>query len=347
MMPRQAIQNFSFCDLAQFLNEAGEKPFRAGQIWEWIYQKGVRDFGAMTNLPAALRARLDSEFIIYEPKNIETLTSRDGTRKFLFELDDGERIESALIPTAKRNTLCVSSQAGCKFKCAFCASGMKGFKRQLSCAEILSQILYVKNHGHGQPLTHIVFMGVGEPLDNYDRVLGSIRTINFPQGLGIAARRITISTCGLIPQMKRLTEENLQIELSVSLHGYDDASRRQLMPVSRTYPIKELIKACRDYIKATNRQITFEYILIKDLTCTPDAARALGGLLKGMLCKMNLIPVNQVREFPYGPPSRRDAVSFRELLIRQGIHATIRAPRGQDIAAACGQLRRASNQPKD
>jgi len=276
--------------------------------------------------------------------------SSDGTVKFLFTLYDGETIETVLIPTQSRTTVCVSTQVGCKFACRFCASGVDGWRRNLTCAEILEQILhakgYVKNHiepvsgfKHQANVTHVVFMGVGEPLDNYDQVLKAVRIINSPQAFGIAARRITISTCGLIPQIERLKTAGLQIELSVSLHGYNDAVRRQLMPVSSRYGLSDLITACREYSRATKRQITFEYILIKDLTCSKHAADALAHLLKGLLCKINLIPFNKVIESPYSSPSRREVLAFRQALQKKGIVATIRTPRGQDIEAACGQLR--------
>jgi len=326
-------------DLQTYVRDKGQKSFRAVQIFEWIFHKGVEDFQAMTNLPVSLRQALGEDFCLKQAVGVEEYASRDGTKKFVMTLHDGEKIETALIPTDKRLTLCISSQVGCKFACRFCASGMAGYQRNLTTAEILDQILTVRRRVKDRSITHIVFMGVGEPLDNYDNVLKSIRAINAPEGLHIAARRITVSTCGIVPGIKRLAGEGLQIELSVSLHGHDEASRAELMPVSQRYPLKELMPACRDYIKLTKRQITFEYILIRNLTCSDEAVRHLGPLLKGLLCKLNLIPYNPVAECAYQPPTKLEVLTFKTALSRRGIHATVRQPRGKDIAAACGQLR--------
>ncbi len=338
------FQDVSYPEFVQVIEQAGQPSFRAGQVFDWVYRKGARDFQAMTNLPEGLRSQLERMYRIGLLKAHRDLASTDGTRKFLFGLEDGEQVEAALIPGGKRLTLCLSSQVGCKFGCTFCASGMKGFQRHLRCAEMVEQLRAVNRHLGQKRLTHIVFMGIGEPLDNYDQVLKAVRLINAPQAFHIAARRITISTCGLIPQIRRLKQEGLQIELSVSLHGYDDESRRALMPVSRRYALSDLIAACQDYSRTTKRQITFEYILIKDLTCSRHAAASLARLLKGLLCKINLIPYNKVTESPYDPPARRETLAFRDALVKKGILATIRQPRGQDIGAACGQLRYKGNQ---
>jgi len=339
-MQQQDIRNLSLSELQAYLEEHGHKPFRAKQIFTWVYRQGVCNFNSMTNLPGALRQLLAQDFSLNDAQQAEQYVSRDGTKKYLITLADGAQIETALIPTSKRMTLCVSSQVGCKFACGFCASGIGGFKRHLTTSEILNQILYVQRRIKDRGISHVVFMGVGEPLDNYDNVIKSVRIINSPEGLGIAARRITISTCGLVPRIRQLAEENLQFELSVSLHGYDEVSRCMLMPVSKKHALGELMAACRDYIKRTNRQITFEYILIKGLTCSEEAARSLGLLVKGMLCKLNLIPYNPVSEFDFLAPTKLDVLSFKTLLSAQGVHATVRQPRGKDIAAACGQLRR-------
>lgn len=336
------IRNLSYQELLHYLEKSGERSFRATQIFEWIYQKGVKSFAGMRNLPKGLTRKLSEDFTLASLVAAKRQISKDGTTKFLFELCDHEKIETVLIPTATRTTVCLSTQAGCKFGCGFCASGIGGWRRNLTCGEILGQILCVKDAVSDKPLSHVVFMGMGEPLDNYDNVLKSVRVINSPHGLNIAARRITLSTCGLIPKIRKLAQEGLQFELAVSLHGYDDASRDCLMPVNKKYPVKDLITACREYVQATKRQITFEYVLIKDVTCTKGAAKMLGKLLKGMICKMNLIPYNKVGEFDYCPPSRKEILSFKESLSRFSVHATIRSPRGQDIAAACGQLRHAS-----
>ena len=338
-MHKRDICDLSYEELTAYLRSAGEASFRVSQIFEWIYQKQVQRFDKMSNLSSALQDLLKKEFTFSEPKILQKEISSDGTTKVLCELCDGEKVETVLIPSPKRVTLCVSTQVGCKFGCRFCASGIGGWKRNLSCAEILGQILYMKMIAGKRPLSHIVFMGVGEPLDNYDHLMKAVRIINSSKGMKIAARRITISTCGLIPKIKKLAVEGLQIELAVSLHGSDNISRNVLMPVNKKYPVNDLIAACREYHKATKRQITFEYILIKDVTCTEQAAKELRRLLKGLLCKINLIPYNPVSEFDHEAPSRNKIFAFKDRLGRYGIHATIRTPRGKDVSAACGQLR--------
>ena len=337
----QDIRNLSFEELSQYFESLGEKPFRAQQIYQWLYQRSVWSFDEMNNLPKPIRDRLKKDFILKKNEIAKKKVSPDGTTKFLFELDDREKIESVLIPTAKRTTACISTQAGCKFGCQFCASGLGGWARNLTCAEILTQVLQVKEESqkHKRPLSNIVFMGTGEPLDNFDSLMKAIRVINSAQGVHIGARHITISTVGLVPKIKELAKQNLQLELAISLHGYNDESRNKLMPVNRKYPFTDLIAACREYIQATKRQITFEYILIKDLTCTDEAAQELGKHLKGMLCKMNLIPYNPVQEFPHQTPSREEMTAFQSRLRKYGIHATLRTPRGREVSAACGQLR--------
>jgi len=336
---KRDIFDLSYKELMVYLESIGEASFRAAQIFEWIYQKQVQQFDQMSNLSFGLRAQMSKDFTFLKPAVLHKSISSDGTMKVLFELHDKEKVETVLIPTSTRATLCVSTQAGCKFGCVFCASGIGGWKRNLSCAEILSQILYMKRVACERRLSHIVFMGVGEPLDNYDNLIKAIRNINSPKGINIAARRITVSTCGLVPKIKKLAEEGLQIELAVSLHGSSNESRDCLMPVNKKYPVNDLIVACREYNKSTKRQITFEYILIKDVTCSEKAAKELGRLLKGLLCKVNLIPYNSVSEFDYEPPSRNKMFAFKNQLQRSGVHATIRTPRGKDVSAACGQLR--------
>ncbi|MCC6758988.1 MAG: 23S rRNA (adenine(2503)-C(2))-methyltransferase RlmN [Candidatus Omnitrophica bacterium] len=326
-------------DLEEDFRGIGEKAFRARQVFDWIYKKGATGFDAMTNLSPELRAKLKAKYSLAPPQVAAEHHSVDGTKKFLFSMTDREKVETVIIPSKTRATVCVSTQAGCKFGCKFCASGIGGWTRNLTAAEILTEILYAKAKSNLHPLSHIVFMGTGEPLDNYDNLMRAIRLINAPEGLGIAARRITVSTCGVIPKILQMATEGLQIELAISLHGYNDESRKVLMPVNKKYPMSDLIPACREYIKATKRQITFEYILIKDVTCSPEAVRELSLLFKGMICKMNLIPYNPVSEFDHKTPSREEMNDFVESLERAGIHATIRTPRGRDVSAACGQLR--------
>jgi 23S rRNA (adenine2503-C2)-methyltransferase len=291
----------------------------------------------MSDLSRNLRKKLQSEFTIFDLAVAKRLKSADGTEKFLFKLEDGNFIEAVIIPAAKRVTACISSQAGCKYRCSFCASGVSGFRRNLSAGEISQEVLLLKKH---QPVTHIVFMGTGEPLDNYENVLRAIRLINSKNGLNIGARRITISTCGVIPGIKKLAGENLQVELSISLHSADEKIRSQLMPVNKIYPLKVLITACKDYIAKTDRQVTFEYVLIKGLNSSLPEAKELGKIMKELkLCKVNLIPANCIKELGVDAPERKEILSFRDYLLKQGLVATLRRGRGEDIEAACGQLR--------
>lgn len=338
------IRNFSLEELTEHMQSAGENPYRAAQIFEWLYKKGACSFEAMLNLPPSLRQRLAEDFDLTPLAIAKKQVAKDGTTKFLFDLCDHEKIETVLIPTATRTTVCISTQAGCKFGCKFCASGIGGWKRNLTTAEILTQILHVKEEAgrHKKPLSHIVCMGTGESFDNYENLLKALRIVNDKRGINIGARRITISTVGIIPRIRQLAQENFQVELAVSLHGYNDESRNKLMPVNKKYPFAELMKACREYIKKTRRQITFEYILIKDMTCTEEAARELAKNLKDMICKLNLIPYNPVPEFPHKPPTHEEMLNVQKRLKSLGVHATLRTPRGSDIAAACGQLRHAS-----
>ncbi len=334
------VCGLTLTELTGQLKAQGEPAYRAVQVFDWIYKKLAFSWDEMSSLPKALREKLSTiaPFPVLIEKDVRL--SEDGTRKFLFSLFDGQLIETVFIPTEKRATLCISSQAGCKFACRFCASGLGGFKRQLTTGEIIAQVLWaMKECSDVAKVTHIVFMGVGEPFDNYDHVMKAVRLLNAPEGFQIAARRITISTCGVIDGIRRLSDEGLQIELSVSLHASSDAVRTELMPVNRKYPLRELMAACRAYAHKTDRQVTFEYILIKDVTCTDLAARELQVFLKGWLCKINLIAYNPVGEFTYKAPSKEEIVRFKALLEQKGIIATWRTPRGKDIAAACGQLR--------
>jgi len=308
MNKKENILNLLYSELVDYLQGLREKTYRATQIFEWIYQKGAWTFDEMKNLPNEFRDKLKQKYQIKPFQIIKKQISQDGTTKFLFQLEDGEKIETVLIPSSKRTTICLSTQAGCKFGCNFCASGIGGWQRDLSTAEILMQVLHAKEEAknHKNPLSHLVYMGVGEPFDNFKNMMKSIRIINDKKGLNVGARRITVSTCGIIPKIKEFAKEGLQVELSISLHGYDNESRNILMPVNRKYPFHELMEACREYVKETNRQITFEYILIKDVTCTERAAQALKRAFKGIICKMNLIPYNSVSEFDYFAPSRQE-----------------------------------------
>lgn len=335
----EPIKSYSLDELRQLFLQWQEPRFRADQVFSWIYKKGVLEFEAMSNIPSSLKERLKKHFISCQVNVKDVLTSVDKTQKLLFELLDGHLIEAVVIPAENRVTACVSSQVGCKYKCSFCASGLGGFKRNLSVSEILDEVWFLKDASSDHLLTHLVFMGTGEPFDNYDNVLKAIRIINAEYGFNIGARRITISTAGVIPGIERLSKEGLQIELSVSLHAADDALRSKLMPINKKYPLKDLIAACHQYVAATNRQVTFEYILIKDVNSGMQNAVKLSTLLQGLNAKVNIIPCNTIKELALNAPSPRDISLFKQKLVALGAHATIRKSRGEDIHSACGQLR--------
>jgi len=335
----QDIKELSVEELRDQIKIMGWPAFHAQQIFSWIYAFTVEDFSQMSNLPEDLRAALAGKFSLKSMNLLESRDSGDGTAKLLLKLNDGNLIEAVSIPSEKRVTGCVSTQAGCKFGCFFCASGQRGFRRNLSAAEILDQIIYLKRNSLSKKLTHVVFMGVGEPLDNYDNLLEAIRRINSPHGLKIGARRITISTCGIIPGIERLAKERMQVELSVSLHASDDATRSRLLPINKKYPIRKLISACRKYILETNRQVTFEYILISGVNSSLQNAQNLIKILKGLNCKVNLILANPVARLEVSAPGKKESEIFKALLVKSGLIVTLRKPRGQDIDAACGQLR--------
>ncbi|MFA6216684.1 MAG: 23S rRNA (adenine(2503)-C(2))-methyltransferase RlmN [Candidatus Omnitrophota bacterium] len=333
------IKELSLQELQQVLKSWGLPGFHARQVFSWIYQKGAGDFDAMSNLPLELRKLLKENFSLFEFEVKEVRTSRDGTKKYLFLLPDKNGIEAVSIPAEERLTGCVSSQVGCRYSCKFCASGLAGFKKNLTCGEIIEEVALLKNDCAPGKLTHLVFMGIGEPLDNYDNVLKAIRLINSPEAFNIGARRITISTCGIIPGIKRLEKEGLQIELSISLHAADDKTRSTLMPVNKIYPLADLMVAASEYTQKTNRQITFEYVLIKNLNSDLQSAIKLSKMIRGLKSKVNLIPCNYIPELGLEPPGKMSILFFRDRLIKAGIHVTLRAPRGDDIDSACGQLR--------
>jgi 23S rRNA (adenine2503-C2)-methyltransferase len=336
----QDIAGLYLDELQAILASWAEPKFRAKQILTWVYKKGAQDFSLMSDLAPALRRKLKDNFLIRGLSLRNSLESSDGTKKLLLGLRDGNLIEGVIIPAEGRVTACLSTQVGCKFACRFCASGLTGFKRNLTAAEIVEEALFLNNYSPDTLLTHIVFMGSGEPLDNYDNLMKAIRIINSPYSLNIGARKVTISTCGIIPSIKKLAEENLQVELSVSLHAVTDKIRSVLIPANKKYPLKELLSTCKDYIDKTNRQVTFEYILIKGLNSDLQSARGLSVILKELrLCKVNLIPANPVKELNVEPPGKLDILLFRDYLLKHGATVTFRKTRGQDIEAACGQLR--------
>ena len=334
------VLNLNTEELRKKFDALGIEPYRADQVHQWIYEKGVYDFEHMTNLSVALRDRLRNEFTVELPKAVAKQRSDDDKSvKLLLELKKGDCVEAVYMPMKERKTLCISSQVGCKFHCAFCASGQNGFMRNLTMGEIMGQVLMARDEAKDKKVTNIVFMGIGEPFDNYREMMRTVRQLNSKSALGIGSRKITISTCGVIPKIEMLSNEGLQVELSVSLHGPNDTVRGAIMPVNNAYPVKPLMEACRKYAQKTKRAITFEYILVKGVNASVKEAEQLSRLLKGMLCKVNLIPYNPIEEFAHEPPSYPEIVAFQNALQSKGIKTTVRFSKGQDIQAACGQLR--------
>ena len=333
------IKDYDLEDLKQELIELGEKAFRAEQIFKWLYVDKVKSFDEMTNLSLELREKLKANYNICNFKILKKLESSDGTKKYLFDILDGNAIESVLMQYHYGKSICVSSQVGCKMGCKFCASTGIPFIRNLSSGEIVEQILAVEQD-IGEKISNVVFMGIGEPLDNYNNVIKAIRILNNQKGLNIGARHISVSTSGLVPRIYDLANENIQCTLSVSLHASNDKTRSSMMPINNRYNIEELMKACKDYIKITNKRISFEYALARDNNDNLDDAKELVKLLKGMLCHVNLIPINKIENGKFAKSSNENIIKFRDYLNDHGIVATIRRELGSDIDAACGQLRR-------
>ncbi|MBU2495793.1 MAG: 23S rRNA (adenine(2503)-C(2))-methyltransferase RlmN [Candidatus Omnitrophota bacterium] len=345
-MEKQDIKNFTIEELEERLAEIPAPPFRARQISEWLYRKGVLEFSRMKNLSKDLQKRLDTVFYVSRPEIAEIARSADGTEKFLFQLTgrghspsptQTQYVETVLIPERERRTVCLSTQVGCRYKCAFCASGKNGFTRNLTLAEIINQLLFIR-FKHNQKITNVVFMGMGEPFDNYENLVRAISVINHSQGLGIGARKITVSTCGIIPGIARFQNLGRQVELSVSLHAAKEELRRNLMPVSKKYPLKELVPALADYTRKTGRVITLEYLLVKDVNDSVDCAEKLVDITKHLKAKVNLLGYSLVAGNNYRAPEKEDVLLFANRLTQKGIFVTIRKSRGNDIAAACGQL---------
>lgn len=325
-------------EIQQYLADMGEKPFRAKQIFRWI-SAGETEIDNMTDLSAALREKLKAECVITRAVIVSKLVSRiDGTIKYLFELGDGEKIETVFMRYKYGNTVCISTQAGCRMGCTFCASHINGFRRHLLPSEMLEQIMAVMRDT-GEKVNGIVLMGIGEPLDNYDNVLRFLELVHHPDGLNISHRHISLSTCGLVDKIEKLAQEKLQITLSVSLHAPNDDIRRATMPVARKYPYDTLLNACRNYMNITNRRISFEYALIHGVNDSDENAHELGRRLSGMLCHVNLIPVNEVKERGYKKSTREQVARFTEILNSYKINTTVRRKLGGDINASCGQLR--------
>ena len=337
------IKDFNLNLLKEELKKLVEKPFRAEQIFKWIYIEKVNSFDKMTNLSLELRKKLEENYTLGIFKIVKKLESKDGTKKYLFDVQDekGNMIESVLMKYHYGYSICVSSQIGCKMGCKFCASTGIPFERNLTSGEIVEQILAIERD-EKITISNIVFMGIGEPLDNFDNVMNAIEIINNPKGLNIGARHISISTSGLVPKIYELAdrEEKLQCTLSISLHSSNNKKRSEMMPVNNAYPIEELIKACKYFIQKTNKRISFEYALAKDNNDNLEDAKELVKLLDGMLAHVNLIPINPIEKGNYTKSTNENIIKFRDYLNENGIVATIRRELGSDIEAACGQLRR-------
>lgn len=339
-MGKTDVASMDLAELQAFFDTLGEPKFRAKQLFEWLHQKQVDTFAKMTNLPQKLREKLEEEATIGGVQMVEKLVSRvDGTRKYLFALENGSVIESVLMQYDYGNTVCVSTQAGCRMGCQFCASTLDGVERSLTAGEMLAQV-YTIQKDLGQRISGVVLMGSGEPLDNYDAVLRFIRLLNDANGQNMGQRHMTLSTCGLIAQIYRLAKEQLQITLAVSLHAPNDEIRRQIMPVARANPMEELLQACVDYAAQTKRRITYEYAMMHGINDSDDCARELAKRLRHTLCHVNLIPMNPVKERAYTKSSDQRVQRFAHLLQQDGVETTIRRRLGSDIDAACGQLRR-------
>lgn len=334
------IKSLSLPELTAEIEALGEKPFRAKQLYEWMHVKLVRGYDEMTNIPKSLKAKLEENFTYTALGEVTVQTSKlDGTKKFLFKLNDGNMVESVLMRYHHGNSVCISSQAGCRMGCKFCASTLGGLARNLTASEMLDQI-YAISHSINERVSNVVVMGTGEPLDNYDSLVRFIRLLTDEHGLNISQRNITVSTCGLVENMRRLADEKLQITLALSLHGATQEKRRTLMPIAERYPIDEVVKACRYYFGQTGRRITFEYSLVGGVNDSREDAEELCELVRGLNCHVNLIPVNPIAERDFVQSGKKEVLAFKERLERKGIAVTVRREMGRDIDGACGQLRR-------
>ncbi len=340
MTERIDIKSMTIEELKELLAGWGEKPFRAGQIFGWLHEKRVASIEEMTNLSKNLRERMEAECEMTRVTEIDRLESAlDGTIKFLFEMSDGQAIESVLMRYHHGNSVCISSQAGCRMGCRFCASTLGGLIRNLKASEMLEQI-YAIERITGEPVSNVVVMGTGEPMDNYDNLVRFVRILSAKEGKNISVRNITVSTCGIVEGMKRLAEEGLPLTLALSLHAPNDEIRKQLMPVANKYKIEEVLEACDYYYEKTSRRITFEYSLVEGVNDSVECARKLASRVKGRNCHVNLIPVNPIKERDYRK-SRKEAIqNFKKTLEKYKITVSIRREMGSDINAACGQLRR-------
>ncbi len=340
MEQKEDLRSMDLEEMSALCRELGEPQFRANQLFDWVHQKGVSSFEEMSNLSKALRQKLAQRCTLTTLTMARRLESRlDETVKYLYRLPDGESVETVLMKYEYGYSLCVSCQVGCKMGCAFCASTKAGFVRNLTPGEMLEQV-YRTQADRGVKVGHLVLMGIGEPLDNYDTVMKFLSLLHHSKGQNLSMRNISLSTCGLAPKIRELAREKLGLTLSVSLHAADNETRSRIMPVNRIYPMEELLAACKEYTDLTSRRISFEYALIAGENDTPDQAKQLAKLLKGKLCHVNLIPVNYVKEAGFHPALPGRVRQFQSILMEYGINATVRRTLGSDIAAACGQLRR-------
>ncbi len=339
-MEKQDIKSLTLEELTLAIRQMGEKAFRARQIYQWLHQKLVTDFDAMENLSKSFRERLKEQFTLTAlyPADVK-ISQIDGTRKYLFRLADGNVIESVWMQYHHGNSVCISSQVGCRMGCRFCASTLDGLARNLTTAEMLDQIYRIQTLT-GERVSNIVIMGSGEPLDNYDNVIRFLHMISDEQGLNISQRNITLSTCGIVPNILKLAEEDVQITLALSLHAPNDEVRKTLMPIANRYSLKEILPACQTYFEKTGRRLTFEYSLVSGVNDNLEEAKALTALLKNMHGHVNLIPVNPIKERDYRQSDRRAIEAFKAYLEKHGINVTVRREMGRDINGACGQLRK-------
>ena len=334
------IRSMTLEELKEAMTALGEKPFRAKQIYEWLHVRLVDDFDEMTNLSRALREKLRENYALWPLQALRVQTSKiDGTKKFLFALSDRQVVESVWKQYHHGDSVCISSQVGCRMGCKFCASGIGGLVRNLTVGEMLAQV-YAIQKLTGERVSNVVVMGTGEPFDNYDTLIQFLRMLTDTNGLNISQRNITVSTCGIVPKIRAFAEEDLQVTLALSLHASDNEKRKELMPIAYTYSLGEVMDACRYYFQKTGRRMTYEYSLVGGVNDTREDAKALAGLLRGQNCHVNLIPVNPVKEKGYVQPDRTAVLDFKDKLEKYGINATIRREMGRDIDGACGQLRR-------
>lgn len=342
-MDKKDIKSLSLLQLQQEFAALSEEPYRAKQVYDWLHRKLAASFDEMTNLSKKFIEKLKENYSIVNLKPVKVLTSGiDGTKKYLFELWDSHVIESVLMKYSHGNSVCISTQVGCRMGCEFCASAIGGLTRNLYPSEMLEQVYQIQRLS-AEKVSHVVLMGTGEPLDNYDNVLKFVKMISDENGLHISQRNITISTCAVVPIIRKLADEKLQVTLAISLHASDNETRKNLMPIATRYSIEEILDACKEYFHKTKRRLTFEYSLLSNVNDGIEDARMLAKLLRGINCHVNLIPVNPVKEREYRPTKKSDVDKFRDELLKSGINVTIRRELGRDIHGACGQLRKAYN----